>query len=112
MIWLISSSESVPVAFTVIDCSLREQRPRLVDALLKQRVTVADEEHPAYYWIGIHSGHGGGVEAEHFELALGGVTEGFRYVDLALRPSLRQEALRGFEEFATCHAEFFDRVGS
>ena len=96
--------------FTILDKTLRERKPKLVDHLLQHRVRVADAEHAAYYWIGIHSGLGGGVEMEHFEWALGGVREGLRFVEADRRAALREAAMAGFRAFAADHTEFFEKV--
>jgi len=96
--------------FSLIDRTLRLRRPELVQALLRKRVRVADQEHPAYYWIGIHSGHGGSVEAEHFEWAVKGVAEAFRYTPPEAREVLRAAVLAGFDAFCDCHEAFFARV--
>ena len=96
--------------FSAIDDTLRERRPALVQALLRARVQVADHAHPAWYWIGIHSGHDGGVEADHFEWAVQGVREAFRYTRPADHAYLREQVLAGYAEFARCHAELFERV--
>jgi hypothetical protein len=93
--------------FSLIDQTLRAQRPELVQALLRMRVTVADHDHPAYYWIGIHSGHGGSVEAEHFAWAVKGVGEAFRYTPPADHEALREAILAGFDAFCVCHEDFF-----
>jgi len=96
--------------FSLIDSTLRKQAPKLVEHLLKTRVKVADQEHPAYYWIGIHSGHGGSVEADHFEWAVAGVKEAFRYTPPQHHAYLREQVLRGFDDFARCHTEFFENA--
>ena len=95
--------------FSLIDGDLRERRPALVKELLQRRVPVAGQEHPAYYWIGVHSGLGGGVEMDHFEWAAGGVRAGLALAPADLREELREEVLEGFSDFARCHTEFFER---
>lgn len=94
--------------FTRIDKSLRKQAPKLVEHLLRTKVKIADQEHPAYYWVGIHSGVGGSVEADHFEWAVQGVREAFRYTDPKHQAYLQKQVLLGFDEFARCHTEFFE----
>jgi hypothetical protein len=96
--------------FSRIDNGLRAGSPELVKRLLSRRIRVAGHEHPAYYWIGVHSGQGGGVEAEHFEWATGGVREGLRYVRAEERDALKASALHGFDRFARIHRDFFGRV--
>jgi hypothetical protein len=95
--------------FSRIDQTLREARPELVQALLRARVRIADNDHPAWYWVGIHSGHGGGVEAEHFACAVAGVAEAIRYTPASEHAAFRDAVLDGFSEFAACHREFFSK---
>jgi hypothetical protein len=93
--------------FTQIDQSLRAKAPALVDTLLRTKVHIADQDHAAYYWVGIHSGLGGSVEHDHFEWAVQGVREAFRYTAKRHHEYLREQVLVGFEDFARCHTEFF-----
>lgn len=96
--------------FSQIDAELRTAEPGLVAFLEGHTVTIGDVPHGAYAWIGIHSGHGGGVEADHFDWAVRGVLRALRYTAPQLRAALREEALRGFDDFAADHARFFTRV--
>ncbi len=96
--------------FTLIDTTLRARRPELVDRLLSHRVEIADELHPAYYWIGIHSALGGGVEMDHFEWAITGVRKALEFSEPSQGESLRDAALRGFDRFAQNHTSFFNAV--
>jgi hypothetical protein len=98
--------------FSRIDSALRRRCPDLVDNLLHAKVRVADQDHPAYYWVGIHSGHGGGVEEQHFELAVAGVKQGFRFTTSRHHDYLRSQVLAGFDKFAACHQEFFELVST
>lgn len=96
--------------FSLLDSRLRERSPKLVQHLLRHKVRVADHEHPAWYWIGIHSGHGGGVEGDHFAWAVKGAEEALRFTLPAHRDFLHDQILLGFDEFARCHLAFFERV--
>lgn len=93
--------------FVTIDRHLREKRPALVDALRSTRVQLASQEHDAYSWIAVHT-H---VEADHFDWAVQGVHEAMKYAPPDDVEALRGEVLRGFDQFAACHAEFFARCG-
>ena len=93
--------------FTILDQTLRRQRPDLVDQLLQHKVPIAGTSHPAYYWIGIHSGVGGGVEFDHFQWAVSGVEVALQYTPEAQRPQARQALFRGFAHFARIHEQFF-----
>lgn len=96
--------------FSVLDRALRRGSPALVDYLLNHRVEVAGAVHPAYYWIGIHSGHGGGVEAEHFDWAVAGVRAALEATPEKDRAACIEAALAGFDSFAALHGRFFSHV--
>ena len=96
--------------FTILDRTLRALKPQVVRHLLSTRVELAGARHPAYYWIGIHSGHGGGVEMDHFSAATAGAEEAFRYTPRDQHAPLLEELLAGFDEFAACHHDFFSRA--
>lgn len=96
--------------FSLIDATLRTARPELTAWLAGQSVTIAGQEHGCYQWIRIHSGHGGGVEADHFNWAVKGLRRGFRFSDPAALPALKEQVLVGFDAFAKDHATFFGKV--
>jgi hypothetical protein len=96
--------------FSTIDATLRAEAPALVEELKTAKVNIAGQEHVAYQWISIHSGHGGGAEADHFEWATQGARLAFRFVPEAQHAALKQDLQRGFQSFAADHLEFFQRV--
>lgn len=96
--------------FSTIDATLRAEAPELTEYLKAARVNIAGQEHAAYQWIAIHSGHGGGAEADHFEWATQGARLAFRFVEPSKHDELKQHLHRGFIEFAQDHLEFFTRV--
>ncbi|MEM6957083.1 MAG: hypothetical protein AAF411_30175 [Myxococcota bacterium] len=96
--------------FSVIDSALREHDGALVEALETKTITIADQPHRCYQWIGIHSGHGGGAEADHFEWATQGAQLAFAYVPEKLHASLRRQLDAGYRAFAADHDEFFEKV--
>ncbi|MFT5585486.1 MAG: hypothetical protein ACI9VR_003078 [Cognaticolwellia sp.] len=96
--------------FSLIDKALRHSDPELVGFLEKERFEIAGVFHSCYHWLGIHSGHGGGVEHDHFEWAVQGVEKGFDYSPPAQHAELREQIMRGFGDFARDHAEFFALV--
>ncbi len=98
--------------FSIIDRTLRERAPELVEHLLTTRVAIAGQEHVAYHWVAIHSGHGGGAEADHFEWATQGARLAFRFVAPAHHAALRRQLHQGFEAFARDHRRFFTRVNA
>jgi len=89
--------------FVIIDQVLRQKHPALVAALEAMRVPALGEKHNAYYWVRIHTG----VEAEHFDAALGGVNKALRFYagpdDLG---AVKAWILEGFARFASVQAEF------
>lgn len=98
--------------FSTIDATLRAEAPALVERLKAARIEIAGQEHAAYQWIAIHSGHGGGAEADHFEWATQGARLAYRFVPAALHDALTAELYRGFAGFARDHLEFFQRVNA
>jgi hypothetical protein len=98
--------------FSLIDETLRDKHAELVRFLSALEVEIAGQKHLAYQWIRIHSGHGGGAEAEHFEWATRGARLAFQYVPEAHRAFLRRQVHIGFTDFARDHCEFFDNVSS
>ena len=98
--------------FSIIDNTLRVQAPALVEHLKQTQVNVAGQDHVAYQWIAIHSGHGGGAEADHFEWATQGVRLALRFAPVAEHAALREALHRGFREFARDHREFFQSVNT
>ena len=98
--------------FSIIDKTLREEAPALVEHLLTTRVAIAGQEHVAYHWIAIHSGHGGGAEADHFDWATQGARLAFRFVPPTHHGALRRQMHLGFETFARDHRRFFSRVNA
>ncbi len=96
--------------FTVLDSRMRKGMPGLVDDLLNLRVEIAGEYHPAYYWVGIHSGLGGGVETDHFAWAVRGVREALEMTPPDARADARAAVLQGFDGFVEVHRRFFEGV--
>ncbi|MEM9069682.1 MAG: hypothetical protein AAGE52_14315 [Myxococcota bacterium] len=96
--------------FSVIDRTLRGVDASLVETLKNKTITIAGQPHNCYQWIGIHSGHGGGAEADHFAWAVEGADLAFRFVPSDLHAELRRELNEGYLEFARDHDGFFDRV--
>jgi hypothetical protein len=94
--------------FVLIQREMQRLRPELVTELSSTKVSLAGQEHNAWSWVEVHT-H---VEADHFEWAVQGVREAFRYSDPAQEAALREDVLRGFDDFADCHQEFFTRVGT
>lgn len=96
--------------FSTIDSTLRSEAPQLVEHLKQTKVNIAGQDHVAYQWIGIHSGHGGGAEADHFEWATQGARLALRFVPEARHADLMKHLQSGFTAFARDHLEFFQRV--
>ncbi len=98
--------------FSIIDTTLRAEASALVEHLLTTRIDIAGQEHVAYHWIAIHSGHGGGAEADHFEWATQGARLAFRFVAPTQHTALRRQLHQGFEAFARDHRKFFTQVNA
>ncbi|MED5372139.1 MAG: hypothetical protein VX899_14065 [Myxococcota bacterium] len=96
--------------FSLIDNALRHSDPELVEEMESGTYNIGGREHACYHWLGIHSGHGGGVEHDHFEWAVQGVQRAFDYTPTEQHAALRQQVLLGFGDFARDHAEFFAMV--
>lgn len=96
--------------FSIIDQTLRAEAPDLVEYLQQARIDIAGQQHGGYQWVGIHSGHGGGAEADHFEWATQGAKLAFRFVPEAQHEALKQQMHAGFVRFAADHREFFQHV--
>ncbi len=96
--------------FSLIDETLRGSAPELTAYLQSTSVDVAGQSHVAYQWVGIHSGHGGAAEADHFAWATQGVKLAFRFVPSAQHIALKTQLHAGFRAFAEDHREFFERV--
>ena len=96
--------------FSLIDQTMRDRAPEMTEFLRGHKVNIAGQDHAAYQWVSIHSGHGGGAEADHFKWATRGARLAFRYVAPVLHDELRREIHKGFRQFAADHEEFFTCV--
>lgn len=96
--------------FSIIDETLRQLAPDLVQQLLMKRISIAGQEHVAYHWIAIHSGHGGAAEADHFDWATQGARLALRFTPEADHGALKQQLIQGFIAFANDHRRFFEAV--
>jgi len=89
--------------FNVLDQGLRKARPEMVAALAKTRISVAGQEHDAWYWVRVHTS----VEADHFDAALKGVNNAARYYAGAAAPeAVKAWVLDGFRDFADVQGAF------
>lgn len=98
--------------FSTIDDALRRRHAALVTHLEAFSFDIGGQRHNGYHWLRIHSGHGGGVEHDHFEWAVEGVHKAFGWVPARERPALEAALLDGFRSFARDHANFFGRVSA
>jgi hypothetical protein len=98
--------------FSLMDQTLRALAPELVESLRTKQVSIAGQEHFGYQWLSIHSGHGGGVEADHFEWAAQGVRLAYRFARPDTHDSMRGQLHAGFRDFAADHLEFFTNVNA
>jgi hypothetical protein len=93
--------------FSLIDEYLHREQAALVKHLMHTTVNLAGGTHRCYAWVGVHSGHGGGVEADHFEYALGAARAAIQFL-VGHDEAGAVEALKaGFMAFARDHRAFF-----
>lgn len=93
--------------FSLIDEYMRTQRQDLVQHLLHSTVALAGGKHRCYAWVGVHSGHGGGVEADHFQFAVAGAKAGLQFLVGATQAQALAALVIGFRAFAEDHRKFF-----
>jgi hypothetical protein len=93
--------------FSLIDEHLRRHHEDLVQHLMRTTVTLAGGAHRCYAWVGVHSGHGGAVEADHFAHAAQGATLALQFIDEGSRDLAAQSLVTGFLAFDRDHAQFF-----
>ncbi len=93
--------------FSLIDEYLRAQRGDLVQHLMRSTVKLAGAEHRCYAWVGVHSGHGGGVEADHFDHAAQGARHALRYIAPESTSLAMHALVAGFRAFDRNHDLFF-----
>lgn len=93
--------------FSMIDDFLRTNRNDLVQSMLRTKVALADAEHRSYAWIGVHSGHDGAAEADHFEWGLQGANLALQHLEADQRAQAVQALKSGFMHFADMHYMFF-----
>ena len=96
--------------FSVLDQYMRSRWPDLVQVLMRSTLVLGGAKHRCYAWVGVHSGHGGAVEADHFEKALEGVQAALKYLhpgnDKQVHDAMAALA-DGFRMFAFDHKRFF-----
>lgn len=93
--------------FSLIDEYLRQHRSELVQHLMRSTVVLAGGTHRCYAWVGVHSGHGGGVEADHFERAAQGARYALDYLAAGSASQAMDALVAGFRAFDRDHARFF-----
>jgi hypothetical protein len=93
--------------FSIIDEYLRQHKNDLVQHLMRSTIELAGGQHRCYAWVGVHSGHGGGVEAEHFEYAVSGARAALKYLVNTPHDRAMSSLAAGFRAFEREHAAFF-----
>ena len=93
--------------FSLIDEHLRQHQVDLVQYLMRSSVALAGGTHRCYAWVGVHSGHGGAVEADHFDHAAQGARHAFEYLAAGSASQAMQALIAGFRAFDEDHARFF-----
>ncbi len=98
--------------FSLIDEYLRQKHAALVQHLMRSTVTLAGGTHRCYAWVGVHSGHGGGVEADHFDHAAEGARNALHYLSTGSASEAMKALVEGFRAFDADHARFFAIEGN
>jgi hypothetical protein len=93
--------------FSLIDEYLRKHQNALVQHLMRSTITLAGTQHRCYAWVGVHSGHGGGVEADHFDHAAQGARHAIQYLTQGSADEAMNSLMMGFRAFEADHARFF-----
>jgi len=96
--------------FSVVDDYMRSKWPDLVQGLMRSTLVLGGATHRCYAWVGVHSGHGGAVEADHFDKALEGVAVALQYLHPGSPEQVeaaRAQIADGFRTFAGDHRKFF-----
>ncbi len=96
--------------FSLIDEYMRNEQKALTAYMKKTKISIAGQNHVAYQWIRIHSGHGGAAEADHFEWATKGAKLAFNFSPHKHHAAMRASLDQGFQTFAKNHQTFFERV--
>jgi hypothetical protein len=93
--------------FRLLDRSLRNHHPELVNYLQQAEVEVAGDRRPAYFWIQIHTT----VEADHFDFAARAANLALCYYSGQETPTRVKDCiLGGFRDFAASQAEFMEAL--
>ncbi len=78
---------------------------------MRSTVELDGGKHRCYAWVGVHSGHGGGVEADHFDYALSGARAALQFLDESRREEAMAALTAGFVAFEKDHAAYGLTVG-
>ena len=93
--------------FSLIDEHLRLKHADMAQHLMRTTKTLGGGTHRCYAWIGVHSGHGGGVEADHFDYAIEGATAALKFLAARSHEVALAQIKSGFLAFAADHQRFF-----
>ena len=96
--------------FSLIDEYMRREQKALAAFMKKAKIKIADQDHIAYQWLQIHSGHGGAAEADHFDWATQGAKLAFGFTPKKHHAAMRLSLDQGFQAFAKHHQTFFTKV--
>ena len=96
--------------FSLLDEYMRSEQKALTAFMKKARINIAGQDHVAYQWIQIHSGHGGAAEADHFDWATKGAKLAFGFSPQKHHAAMRASLDQGFQAFAKHHKTFFEKV--
>jgi hypothetical protein len=96
--------------FSMTDEYMRTEQKEITRFMKKAKYEIAGQKHACYQWLQIHSGHGGGAEADHFAWATKGAELAFQYSPKKEHAAMRTSLNQGFKDFAQHHKAFFDAV--
>lgn len=98
--------------FSLLDGFMRQYTPELTTYLQNNSFSVAGQLHPAYAWVGLHSGDGGAKEVDHFTWATQGINTALQYTPNHHHTDFLHQVKLGIHSFVHDHAEFFRAVGT
>lgn len=96
--------------FSVLDQYIHDRRPDWAQWLNTHTFLIGKHRQEAMKWLSIHSGHGGGVEADHFLWATKSATRGLEFVSKEYHERAGDALKEGFISFVRDHDRFFSEV--
>lgn len=100
--------------FSDIDTFMRSEFSDLTNRLMRMTVELHGATHRCYAWIGIHSGHGNGVEMDHFAQAVVAANTALDYLDESVlsKDEAKRTIKAGFTAFSRDQESLFAKIAS